>query len=116
LAAQCLLVRLEGDDAHTAELIRRFDRAPKPMAYKPEFLTRAWAEYLRDNNCADGDVDPDSFIRWTYARALAHRAPRYAAMAPWGVSVRADEMAAVQDAASFEALIARAIERRAQGG
>lgn len=112
LAAHCLLVRLEGDAAHTAELIRRFDRAPKPMAYQPAFLEAAWAAYLKEKNCGESDVDPDSFIRWTYARALAHRAPRYAAMAPWGVSVRADEMAAVHDAASFEALIATAIERR----
>ncbi len=24
------------------------------------------------------DVDPDDFIRWAYAKALAHRQPRYA--------------------------------------
>ena len=33
---QCLLVRIEGQRGPHQELIRRFDRAPKPMAYQPE--------------------------------------------------------------------------------
>lgn len=112
LSRDCLLIGLEGSEAHTAELIRRFDRAPKPMAYQPEFLTAAWDEYLRENNCAEADVDPDSFIRWTYARALAHRKPRYAAMAPWGVTLSPGEVSRIADTASFEHVIAGAIERR----
>ncbi|MEL7257703.1 MAG: ATPase [Pseudomonadota bacterium] len=111
LSKHCLLVRIKGDDNHTQELIRRFDRAPKPMCYQPEFLTAAWEEYLSENNISEGDVDPDAFIRWTYARALAHRAPRYEAMAKWGVTVTADEIAAVTDVNAFESLIAQALER-----
>ena len=53
LARHCLLVHIEGSEAHTAELIRRFDRAPKPMAYQPEFLDAAWAQYVRDHDCAE---------------------------------------------------------------
>jgi len=113
LSRHCLLIRIEGDEAHTAELIRRFDRAPKPMCYQAGFLTGAWTEYLSENNCSEGDVDPDAFIRRTYARALAHRAPRYEAMAKWGVSVSADEVARVTTAADFEDLVAEAIDRRA---
>lgn len=113
LSAHCLLIYIEGSEAHTAELIRRFDRAPKPMAYQPEFLDAAWAEYLSAHNCQENDVDPDSFIRWTYARALAHRQPRYEAMVQWGVSVSANEVAAVKTAQDFEALVATALERRA---
>ncbi|MDZ7710558.1 MAG: ATPase [Roseovarius sp.] len=112
LAQHCLLVYIEGSDAHTAELIRRFDRAPKPMAYQPEFLDRVWAEYLRENNVQPDEVDPDAFIRQTYARALAHRQPRYEAMAKWGVRVSADEVAQATDTARFHALIAEAIARR----
>lgn len=113
LAKQTLMVWIKGDEAHTAELIRRFDRAPKPMSYQPEFLTASWEAYLAETNCAEEEVAPDAFIRWTYARALAHRAPRYAAMAAnWGVTVTADEIAAVHDTDSFDALIARALERR----
>ena len=113
LAAHCLLIRIEGSEAHTQELIRRFDRAPKPMCYQPDFLTACWAEYLSETGVSDTQVDPDSFIRWTYARALAHRAPRYAAMAKWGGSVTADEMGAVKTSHDFEMLVSRALERRA---
>ena len=48
------------------------------------------------------DVDPDTFVRWVYAKALAHRQPRYRAMANWGVTVSADEVAKVADTAEFE--------------
>jgi hypothetical protein len=113
LARLCLLVYIEGSDAHTAELIRRFDRAPKPMAYQPEFLSRVWEEYLRENNLSGDEVDPDAVIRRAYARALAHRQPRYERMAKWGVRVSADEVAQATDAARFDTLIARAITRRA---
>ncbi len=97
-------------EAHTAELIRRFDRAPKPMAYQPEFLDACWTEYLSENKCKEGDVDPDAFIRWTYARALAHRLPRYESMAKWGVTVTADEVSSVKSADDFTALIVTALE------
>lgn len=109
-----LMIWIKGDAAHTEELIRRFDKAPKPMAYQPEFLTRVWDEYLRRNNVKEDEVDPDDFIRWTYAQALAHRQPRYEAMARnWGVTVTADEVAQVRNAADFDDLVARALERRA---
>jgi hypothetical protein len=112
LSATTLMVWIKGDEAHTAELIRRFDKAPKPMSYQAAFLDRVWHEYLSINNVAEDAVDPDAFIRWTYAQALAHRQPRYAAMAQnWGVTVTADEVAAVRSAADVDTLIARALER-----
>ncbi len=107
-----LMVWIKGDDAHTQELIRRFDKAPKPMAYQPEFLTWAWEAYLAETGKTETQVDPDTFIRWTYAKALAHRQPRYEAMANWGITVTADAVAAVRDEAGFIDLIADAIEAR----
>ncbi|MEP1767474.1 MAG: ATPase [Sulfitobacter sp.] len=106
LADQCLLVWIKGDEAHSQELIRRFDHAPKPMAYQPEFLARVWKEYLSKNNMQSDDVDPDTFIRWTYAQALAHRQPRYAAMARHGITVTADDIHSVTNAQDFDDLIA----------
>lgn len=102
-----LLVWIKGNEAHTQELIRRFDRAPKPMAYQPEFLLTAWHEYLSENNVQESDVDPDAFIRWTYARALAHRQPRYEAMARHGVTITADDVGKLRNADDFTALIER---------
>ena len=106
LSAECLPVWIKGDDAHTQELIRRFDKAPKPMAYQPEFLLRVWQEYLNENRCQEDDVDPDAFIRWTYAQALAHRQPRYEAMSRWGVTVTADQVAQLRSEDDFVDLIA----------
>ena len=114
LSKHTLMVWIKGDEAHTEELIRRFDRAPKPMSYQPQFLSRVWEDYLSKNNVSEADVDPDAFIRWTYAQALAHRQPRYEAMAQnWGVTVTADQISAVRDEAGFEDLIASALESAA---
>ena len=113
LSRHLLLVWIEGGEDHTDELVRRFTAAPKPMYYQPEFLHDAWEAYLADKDVAEGAVDPDDFMRATYARALAHRQPRYAAMARnWGVKVAADDVAQVRTAADFDALIARALEAR----
>ncbi|WP_432450110.1 ATPase [Aliiroseovarius marinus] len=110
LSKHCLLVWLKGDDAHTKELVRRFDRAPKPMAYQPEFLVQAWDKYLSEFSMKEEDVDPDSFIRWTYAQALAHRQPLYSHMARYGVSLCAHEVAQIKTAADFDRMIAAAID------
>jgi len=112
LAKHTLLIWIEGDDAHTAELVRRFDKAPKPMSYQPAFLDQCWTRYLSENNLLPSEVNPDTFIRWTYAQALAHRQPRYKAMAKWGVTVTAAQIAALKDAAGFDDLIAQALEKR----
>jgi hypothetical protein len=112
LSDSTLIIWIEGPEAHTAELVRRFDKAPKPMAYQTEFLTRVWSDYLRINACPPDRVDPDGFIRFAYAQALAHRQPRYASMARrWGLTITAEEAAAVAAPADFEALIARTLER-----
>ena len=110
LSNNCLMVWIEGNDDHTSDLVQRFDKAPKPMAYEPDFLLKTWQEYLNKNDILEVDVDPDTFIRWTYARALAHRQPRYESMARnWGTTVQASDMATVRDEVDFVNLIARSI-------
>jgi hypothetical protein len=113
LSKHALMIWIKGDDAHTEELIRRFDRAPKPMSYQPEFLSRVWDEYLQTQGCAADEVDPDAFIRWTYAQALAHRQPRYEAMARnWGVTVTADQISSLRSEGDFDDLIASVLEEQ----
>jgi hypothetical protein len=111
LSETLLLVWIKGSDAHTAELVRRFDRAPKPMYYQPAFLHAMWQEYRATHSVTEETCDPDAFVRWTYARALAHRQPRYAAMARRGVTVTAEEVAMVRTPADFDAMVAGAIGR-----
>lgn len=111
LSENTLMVWIKGSDAHAAELARRFDKAPKPMYYQPEFLIARWQEYLNQNDLTEEQVDPDTFVRWTYAAALAHRQPLYAGMAKWGVTVTAEEVAKVKTTQDFDDLIAMSLER-----
>ena len=113
LSANCLMVWIKGSDAHRAELIRRFDRAPKPMAYQPAFLDEMWQGYLAEKKCDPNKVDPDDFIRWTYASALDHRQPLYDSMAEnWGITITAEEVAALRSPSDFCDLIARRLSER----
>lgn len=112
LERDLLLIWIKGSDAHTEELVRRFDRAPKPMYYQPQFLDRAWTDYRVEKGMTEEQVNPDDFIRWTYARALAHRQPRYAAMARRGITILAEEVAEVRTPEDLSALIATAIARK----
>jgi hypothetical protein len=112
LASTMLLVWIEGSEAHAEELVRRFNRAPKPMCYRPAFTESCWQEFLRDQKVTADEVDPDAFVRFAYRRAMAARQPAYAAIAEnWGIRVTAEEVAAADSPEAFEALIGRALER-----
>ncbi|MEP5759615.1 MAG: ATPase [Litoreibacter sp.] len=105
-----LMVWIEGDDNHTAELVRRFDKAPKPMYYQSGFITASWSEYLSINNIVENEVDPNDFIRWTYLRAMNHRQPRYASMAKnWGIKIAASDLSLARDESDVIELIAQAL-------
>ena len=113
LAGSMLMVWIKGSDAHKAELARRFDRNPKPMYYRPDFLAALWAEYVAREDKPGDAVDPDAFLRFGYARLLDHRQPRYAAMARWGITLTAEEVAGVRTVEALDALIAGALDRGA---
>ena len=115
LSETTLLCWIEGSDAHRSNLIERFDRAPKPMYYEPEFLNAKWSHYLDQTGKTEEEVDPDAFVRWTYAEALAHRHPRYEGISNWGIKVRAEDVAALRTVTDFEELVAHALEQRAGG-
>ena len=106
LSDTCLMIWIKGDEAHTQELIKRFDRAPKPMAYQPEFLLAMWEQYLTEHDCGEDAVNPDDFIRFTYGKALAHRQPRYEAMSRWGITVTVDQVSSLRTQQDFEDLVA----------
>jgi hypothetical protein len=115
LSRAVMPVYIRGTEADEDALKARFDRTPKPMYYSEDFLKDAWARFVAaQGGCADA-VDPDAFIRWGFAELLAHRRPRYQAIADrWGVTVEAAEIASVASVADFEDLVADAIDRRAR--
>ena len=110
-----LPVYIRGTEAHEDALKTRFDRAPKPMYYQEAFLTDTWDAYLVDRGVKPDAVDPDDFIRYGFAQLLNHRRPRYQAIADrWGVTVEADDIAAVVTGADLDRLIAEALQKRAE--
>ena len=112
LSEQTLMLWIEGDEAHTDALIKRFDHAPKPMYYRPEILEPLWRSYLQENKVLEDDVDPDDFVRSAFASAIRSRQPIYAAMARnWGVSVSASDVADLRDARDVSALVETALGR-----
>ncbi|SNS41839.1 ATPase [Tropicimonas sediminicola] len=112
LADSMLLVWIKGSDHHAEELVRRFNRAPKPMCYRHPFTEACWTEFLVQNGVCEEAVDPDAFVRFAYRRAMAARQPAYAAMARnWGVTVTAEEVAEAGSPEAFISLVGRALER-----
>ncbi|MEM9047415.1 MAG: ATPase [Pseudomonadota bacterium] len=109
-----LLVLIEGTEAHEEALRTRFDRAPKPMYYREDFLRGRWARYLAETGLCETAIDPDAFIRWGFGELLSHRRPLYRGIADgWGLRVSADDIAAVETEDGFVALIAQALSDRA---
>ena len=114
LSENLLMVWIAGNEAHTAELVRRFDKSPKPMCYQPAFLLSSWEEYQSETGLSPDKVDPDDFIRWTYARALAHRQPRYVQMAQWGITLQTDDVKNIYSPEYFEDLVASALDAKVE--
>jgi len=113
LSARCLIIYIEGDEAHKDALKARFDKAPKPMYYNEEFLRRVWAQYLGETGVEESKVNPDAFIRWAFAQLIDWRAPRYEAIARnWGVKISARDVEKVKTPDDFLALADAAVKAR----
>jgi len=113
LSDTCLIVLIEGDDAHADALNKRFDKNPKPMYYNEEFLRGVWTEFLTHTELPEDKVDPDQFIRWGFSKLIAWRRPRYKAIADkWGVTLTAKQVERVRDPETFLDLVGAAWKRR----
>ena len=112
LSSNLLMVWIAGTEAHTTELVHRFDKSPKPMCYQPEFLLTSWKEYQIETGLNPDKLNPNDFIRWTYARALAHRQPRYEKMAEWGITLKADDVKHTSSPKDFEDLVGQVLDAK----
>ena len=84
------------------------------LAMEPHILIRfgRWREILALDLPEDPKLYATTHCNTLYAKALAHRQPRYEALARRGVTVTADAVAAVRSAEEFNEMIARALEAR----
>jgi len=114
LTQSTALLYIRGTEKDADELIRRFKRSPKPMYYRPPFLTAKWDEFKRTRKIKrDEDVDPDEFGAWGFEALLHDRLPRYQALADrHGYTIDATDLATVRDGEEFVDLVTAAIKGR----
>jgi hypothetical protein len=118
LTESTALLYIRGTEKDAAELVKRFEQAPKPMYYRPEFLAAKWAEFKNLKGIKkDEDVDPKEFGAWGFEALLHDRLPRYQALADkFGYTVEAADVAIVRDGDEFLDLMANAIRARMRSG
>jgi hypothetical protein len=113
LAEHTLILYLKADDDMERELVRRAVSNPKPLYYNEKFLDVKLAEYVSEAELESADrVIPDEFVRWIFPALVAHRRPKYEAMAKrYGYTVNARMIEAVTNENDFLELVASALDR-----
>jgi hypothetical protein len=82
LAQNTLILYLKPDAQLERTLMQRAIEDPKPLYYQESFLDAKLAEYLREAELeSPEDIVPDDFVRWIFPALVAHRRPRYEALA-----------------------------------
>ncbi|VAW19777.1 ATPases of the AAA+ class [hydrothermal vent metagenome] len=114
LTANTVLLYIKGTDDDAHALIKRYEKAPKPMYYRPDLLVKKWAEFKRLHHIEnDHDVDPARFAVWGYQAILQDRLPRYQTLADrHGYVINAADLCEVRDGKDFLALMQKAFSQR----
>lgn len=113
LAENTLILYLRADEDMERELVRRAAKDPKPLYYNEKFLDQKLAEYLAEAELESPDqIVPDEFVRWIFPALVAHRRPKYEAMAKrHGYTLNARLIEAVSSESDLLELIASALDR-----
>ncbi|VAW85944.1 ATPases of the AAA+ class [hydrothermal vent metagenome] len=108
-----LVLYIQATEADEKALIKRAEKAPKPLYYREAFLDEYLALYMRTYNLEYvAQIDPDDYVCWVFPHLFYSRIPRYEAIAKaHGYTVSTTELAQVTDEHSFNQLIETAIER-----
>ncbi len=109
-----LILYIQVTDQHQEDrLIERAVTSPKPLYYRPEFLTEYLKKYFDETGLQyAAQIDPDEFARWIFPHLFRSRIPRYDAIARHGYTVTSEEVAQVRNDEDFLALLETAIERQ----
>ena len=116
LAEHSLILYIQVPVEEEETLIQRAQADPKPLYYRPAFLSAAISDFLADRGLRYvAEIDPDDFTRWVFPRLFHARVPRYEAIArPHGYRVQSTEVAQVRDERDFLQLIEEAIGRQSE--
>jgi hypothetical protein len=112
LAENTLILYLKADDDMERELVRRAVMNPKPLYYNEQFLDQKLAQYLDEAELESPDqIVPDEFVRWIFPSLVAHRRPKYEALAKrYGYTLNARLAEAIAGEADFLELVANALD------
>jgi hypothetical protein len=112
LAENTLILYIKADEEMEQELVRRAVKDPKPLYYNEAFLDRKLAEYLSEAELSSTDeIVPDEFVRWIFPALVAHRRPKYEALAQrHGYTLNARLAESIQNERDFLELVANALD------
>jgi hypothetical protein len=112
LAENTLILYLKADEDMERELVRRAVSDPKPLYYNEKFLDQKLAEYVAEAELESPDhIVPDEFVRWIFPALVAHRRPKYEALAKrHGYTLNARLAESIANERDFLELVANALD------
>lgn len=115
LAEHTLILYIKASEQDEKALIRRAEKAPKPLYYREAFLDEQLDIYMKEYDLPYvAMIDPNAFVRWIFSRLFYSRIPRYDAIAEkYGYTITTTELSQVQNADDFFVLVEKALERGA---
>jgi hypothetical protein len=113
LADNTLILYLRADDDMERELVRRAVSDPKPLYYNEKFLDEKLVEYVSEAELESADhIVPDEFVRWIFPALVAHRRPKYEALAKrHGYTLNARLAESITNERDFLELVASTLDR-----
>ncbi len=114
LARNTLIIYIRADKEMEDQLIQRQIEHPKPLYYSEPFLDEQLKEYLSAEKLRSvEEIEPDRFVRWIFPKLVAHRRPRYQALADrYGYTVEARGAEQVRNESDFIELVGDALQKK----
>ncbi len=107
LSEHTIIIYIRASKINEETLIQRAQAQPKPLYYQATFLQQQLTHYLAENNFTYvAQIDPEAFVRWIFPRLLAHRKPKYEAIAQqYGYTIDSEDLYQCTHAAEVFQLI-----------
>ena len=112
LAEHTLILYIRASEVNKSALIERAQTHPKPLYYQAAFLKEQLAVYLTENNLTYvAQINPDAFVGWIFPKLLAHRVPKYEAIAEkYGYTIDSEDLYQCKNANEVYELINGALD------
>jgi hypothetical protein len=100
LSEHTLILYIRASNVNKSALIERAQTHPKPLYYQADFLKEQLNVYLTENDLTYvAQINPDAFVGWIFPQLLAHRVPKYKAIAEkYGYTIDSEDLYQCKDA------------------